>query len=155
MLIETHGVWKKLIGSHSDTHKPLKPEQKLNWNYFICFSGNLFDDTSALEWILNQNEHDSIEELTSPMIEKIIREAKNVVVLFCKYAGYLLIATTHTCYMLRHYAGETTVTSVVESRRLEPNENDVLVPNGNVYIEEQIPGTYLPPEKVKGLAMES
>ena len=137
----------------------------------------MFDDTKALEWILNQEENASIEELTSPMIEKLIREAKNVVVVFCKYAGYMLIALTHTCYMLRHYTGATTATSVV-NRRLQgdpkqsgtfeneqhlnngvltgdlnyPNNN---LPNGDLWVTEQRPDTYLPPERVKGLAMES
>ena len=143
----------------------------------------MFDDTKALEWILNQEENASIEELTSPMIEKLIREAKNVVVVFCKYAGYMLIAVTHTCYMLRHYTGATTATSVV-NRRLQgdpkqsgtlenqqqqhlnngvltsaagdllnnPNNN---LPNGDLWVTEQRPETYLPPERVKGLAMES
>ena len=135
----------------------------------------MFDDTKALEWILNQEENASIEELTSPMIEKLIREAKNVVVVFCKYAGYMLIALTHTCYMLRHYTGATTATSVV-NRRLQgdPKEsgtfdnrlnNGVLggdlnypnnnLPNGDLWVTEQRPDTYLPPERVKGLAMES
>ena len=145
-------------------------------------SGNLFDDTKALEWILNQEENASIEELTSPMIEKLIREAKNVVVIFCKYAGYMLIAVTHTCYMLRHYTGATTATSVVNRRiqgdpkqngtfenqqqylninggggdLLNTNPNNNIMPiNGDLWVTEQRPETYLPPERVKGLAMES
>jgi len=82
------------------------------------------------------------------MIEKMIREAKNFVVLFCKYAGYMLIAITHTCYMLRHYTGSTTATSVVQNNNLQ---------NGQVLnnFVEQKPDTYLPAERVRGLAMES
>ena len=116
------------------------------------FLGNIFDDVKALAWILDQADNDSIEELTSPMIEKMIREAKNFVVLFCKYAGYMLIAITHTCYMLRHYTGSTTATSVVETHRNNNLQNgDILSHN---YVEQK-PDTFLPPERVKGLAMET
>ena len=116
--------------------------------FFSWISGNIFDDVKALSWILDQADNDSIEELTSPMIEKMIREAKNFVVLFCKYAGYMLIAITHTCYMLRHYTGSTTATSVVQNNNLQ---------NGQVLnnFVEQKPDTYLPAERVRGLAMES
>ena len=116
----------------------------------ISFLGNIFDDTKALEWIMDQANNDSIEEMTSPMIEKLIREAKNIVVLFCKYAGYMLIAITHTCYMLRHYTGSTTATAVVDTNRNQ-------IQNGEIhnFIVEQKPDTYLPPDRVKGLAMES
>ena len=116
------------------------------------FLGNIFDDVKALAWILDQADNDSIEELTSPMIEKMIREAKNFVVLFCKYAGYMLIAITHTCYMLRHYTGSTTATSVVETHRNNNLQNgDILSHN---YVEQK-PDTFLPPERVKGLAMDT
>ena len=124
----------------------------------------MFDDTKALDWILNQNDDDAIEELTSPMIEKLIREVKNIVVLFCKYAGYMLIALTHTCYMLRHYTGASTATSVVNTRLIVPSEPPTgehpigehpPLSNGDIWVENQRPGTYLPAERVKGLAMES
>ncbi len=96
------------------------------------------------------------------MIEKLVRTAKNVVVLFCKYAGYILIAFTHTCYMLRHYTGTTTSsasTVVTTSEHMEQLIDDLTgeaVPNGNILVTtaEQKPSTYLPPNKVKGLAME-
>ena len=123
-----------------------------NQIFFSWFSGNIFDDVRALSWILDQADNDSIEELTSPMIEKMIREAKNFVVLFCKYAGYMLIAITHTCYMLRHYTGSTTATSVVQNHNQNNNLQNGEVLNNFV---EQKPDTYLPAERVRGLAMES
>ena len=124
----------------------------------MIFLGNLFDDASALEWILNQDGDDSIEELTSPMIEKLIRESKNVVVLFCKYAGYMLIAITHTCYMLRHYSGsannnnivnttnsKTTVLKTTDNIQQNNTNGDIFL-NGTI---DQKPNSYLPPDKVR------
>lgn len=116
----------------------------------------MFDDTAALEWILNQADDDSIEELTSPMIEKLIRDAKNVVVLFCKYAGYMLIAITHTCYMLRHYSSSTT--SMVRTKHeplRDPVTGEIIQNGGTLITAEQMPDTYLPADRVKGFAMES
>ena len=92
------------------------------------------------------------------MIEKLIRETKNIVVLFCKYAGYILIAVTHTCYMLRHYSGSNpTASSVVATRNtLQQNgeHSGKIQLNGDFLTAEQKPDTYLPPDKVKGLAKE-
>ena len=124
----------------------------MKWPNTHSFLGNLFDDTRALEWIFSQADDDSIEELTSPMIEKLIREAKNVVVLFCKYAGYLLIALTHTCYMLRHFTGTP---SVVKKAENVPATAPVVVAVQNGDLLQQIPNTFLPPDKVKGLAREA
>lgn len=125
----------------------------------MFFAGNLFDDSKVLEWILEQSSDDNISELTSNMIEKLVREAKNVVVLFCKYAGYMLIAITHTCYMLRHYSGTTTATAVVTTTRHQQMYDDVtgdLILNGDVIMmAEQRPATYIPADRVKGMAMES
>ena len=124
----------------------------------MIFLGNLFDDASALEWILNQDGDDSIEELTSPMIEKLIRESKNVVVLFCKYAGYMLIAITHTCYMLRHYSGSANNNNIVNttnSKTTDSKTTDNLQQNhtnGDIFLNgtiDQKPNSYLPPDKVR------
>ena len=115
--------------------------------------GNLFDDASALEWILNQDGDDSIEELTSPMIEKLIRESKNVVVLFCKYAGYMLIAITHTCYMLRHYSGSANNNNIVNTTNSKTTDNiQQNHTNGDIFLNgtiDQKLNSYLPPDKVR------
>ena len=92
-----------------------------------------------MEWILNQADDDSIEELTSPMMEKLIRESKNVVVLFCKYAGYMLIAVTHTCYMLRHYSGSTNnnnnVVNTTQSKTTDNiTDNTTKLQNGDMVL---------------------
>ena len=136
--------------------------QSLSKLAFISI-GNLFDDTSALQWILSQADDDSIEELTSTMIEKLVKNAKHAVVLFCKYAGYVLIAFTHTCYMVRHYSGSnpptasTVVTTHDHREHLYDRMTGEPLPNGDVIVTtaEQKPSTYLPPDRVKGLAMES
>ena len=130
------------------------------------FLGNLFDDTSALEWIFSQSDDDSIEELTSPMIEKLIRESKNVVVLFCKYAGYMLIAITHTCYMLRYYSGSGSATPKIalNSKTAEDIQNqnqttDLHLNNGDIFLNngsiEQRPSSHTPIDRIKGLPMEA
>lgn len=92
-----------------------------------------------MEWILNQADDDSIEELTSPMMEKLIRESKNVVVLFCKYAGYMLIAVTHTCYMLRHYSGcinnNNNVVNTTQSKTTDNiTDNTTKLQNGDMVL---------------------
>ena len=87
------------------------------------------------------------------MIEKLIRESKNVVVLFCKYAGYMLIAITHTCYMLRHYSGSANNNNIVNTTNSKTTDNiqqnhtngDILL-NGTI---DQKPNSYLPPDKVR------
>lgn len=143
--------------------------------YFI--SGNLLDAQGTLQWLLSQADTDSIEEVTGTMMDKLIKETKHLVVLFCKYIGYAIIALTHTCFLLKHY------TSTTSSNTRPPTANG-LVQNGEVGFGRPIsprpssrnahlnpnvhqdalvrpispllsPPTYLPPEKVKGLAMET
>ena len=112
------------------------------------------------------------------MMEKLIKDTKHLVVLFCKYIGYAIIALTHTCFLLKHY----TSTSPTPRSNNQPAANGGLLQNGDItrpisprpssrnanlnpmlnqnLISRPItptlfPPTYLPPEKVKGLSMET
>lgn len=104
------------------------------------------DETLALKWILSQSEEDSIEELTGTMLDKLIKQTRHLVVLFCKYFGYALIAIMHTCYLLRHYGTKQ------NHENLEDSVNGDHA-NGlkSILRESQ----YIPVDKVRGLAMEN
>ena len=144
----------------------------------FLFVGNLLDAQTTLQWLLSQDDSDSIEEVTGTMMEKLVKDTKHLVVLFCKYIGYAIIALTHTCFLLKHYTSSST-----SSSNTQPAANG-LVQNGEVGVARPIsprpnsrnaqlnptlnqgvitrpispmisPPTYLPPEKVKGLAMET
>ena len=135
------------------------------------------DAQNTLQWLLSQADSASIEEVTGTMMDKLIKETKHLVVLFCKYIGYAIIALTHTCYLLKHY------TSTPSQHSTNPPVANGLVQNGDVGgggrpisprpgsrnanlhpnamqniqgrpISPLAPPTYLPAEKVKGLAME-
>ena len=69
------------------------------------------EETDVLEWLFNQVESSEIEEVTATMLERLISESKHLVVLFCKYLGYIIIALTHTCYLLKNYKPLSTVTA--------------------------------------------
>lgn len=107
------------------------------------YEGNILDETAALQWILSQSEEDSIEELTGTMLDKLIKQTRHLVVLFCKYIGYALIAVMHTCYLLRHY-GTKNVNS----------QSDEIVQENNPMASVLVDGHYIPVEKVRGYAME-
>ena len=126
------------------------------------------DADSTLKWLLSQVGSDSIEEVTGTMMEKLIKETKHLVVLFCKYIGYAIIALTHTCFLLKNYttsrdynvqhpaAANGQVQNGV-ARPISPRPSSNLNPNINHPrpISPIItPPTYLPPDKVKGLSME-
>ena len=38
------------------------------------------------------------------MLGRLIRDTRNIVVIFCKYIAYAIIALTHTCYLIKNYA---------------------------------------------------
>jgi len=68
------------------------------------FEGNLNEENQVLEWLIAEAESSGIEEASSSVLEKIIRETRHVVVVFCKYIAYAVIALTHTCYIIKNYA---------------------------------------------------
>ena len=141
------------------------------------------DAQSTLQWLLSQADDDSIEEVTGTMIDKLIKETKHLVVLFCKYIGYAIIALTHTCFLLKHYTSTPSSSQTHPNNPHQPAVNGGLVQNGeingrpisprpnsrnaqlnpNMNHESLLrprspmlsPPTYLPPEKVKGLSMET
>ena len=38
------------------------------------------------------------------VLGRLIRDSRNLVVIFCKYLAYALIALTHTCYLIKNYS---------------------------------------------------
>ena len=100
------------------------------WKIFLhlfFLSGNLLDGPAVLQWMLAQIESDEIEEVTGTMLNRLIRESHHMVVLFCKYVGYAIIALSHTCYLLRHYSPE----------------------------KHEAAKRFLPVDRIRGLAVES
>ena len=105
------------------------------------------DGESTLSWLLSQSTTSAgagdvvggLDEVTGPaMLNRLIRETRNLVVLFCKYAGYVVIALTHTCFLLKHFSNSCSTTGP-----MRPDQA-----NGG-------PSTYMPPTRVKGMAMET
>ena len=134
------------------------------------------DAQNTLQWLLSQADDDSIDEVTGTMMDKLIKETKHLVVLFCKYIGYAIIALTHTCFLLKHYTSTPSQAhsnhpaangglvqngEIVGGRPISPRPNGQLNPNMNHEGLQRprspmlSPPTYLPPEKVKGLSMET
>ena len=67
-------------------------------------SGNLLDSESVLTWLLNHSSGEGgLDEVSGTVMDRLVREARNLVVLFCKYAGYVAIALVHTCFLVKHY----------------------------------------------------
>ena len=66
--------------------------------------GNLLDGSAVLQWILSLLEADEIEEVSANLLDRLARDTRHLVVLFCKYVAYAIIALTHTCYLIKNYA---------------------------------------------------
>jgi len=70
-------------------------------NIPIVFKGNLKEEAAIEEWINTQiknNEKKKAYDLMS-----FINESKNLLVIFCKYTAYGIIALTHTCFLLKNF----------------------------------------------------
>jgi len=68
------------------------------------FDGELLDDEGVLQWLMTHLESAEIEEVSNSMLGRLIRDTRNIVVIFCKYIAYAIIALTHTCYLIKNYA---------------------------------------------------
>merc|ERR1712227_281627 len=68
------------------------------------YDGELLDIEEALKWMLTHLESAEIEEVSNSMLGRLIRDTRNIVVIFCKYNAYAIIALTHTCYLIKNYA---------------------------------------------------
>jgi len=68
------------------------------------FDGNLVDDDGVLTWLMGHLEAAEIEEVSQGTLGRLIRDSRNLVVIFCKYMAYAIIALTHTCYLIKNYA---------------------------------------------------
>jgi len=47
------------------------------------YDGDLMNEDEILHWLLEQLEKDEIEDVTDEMLDKLIKEGKNMAVLFC------------------------------------------------------------------------
>jgi len=68
------------------------------------FDGLLVDDQAVLAWLMSHVEAAEIEEVSQGVLGRLIRDSRNLVVIFCKYLAYALIALTHTCYLIKNYS---------------------------------------------------
>jgi len=67
------------------------------------FEGNLLDDEGVLAWLMTHLESAEIEQVSSTLLGRLIRDSRSLVVIFCKYMAYAIIALTHTCYLIKNY----------------------------------------------------
>jgi len=68
------------------------------------YEGELLDPEEVLPWMMTHLETAEIEEVSNSILGKLIKETRNIVVIFCKYIAYAIIALTHTCYLIKNYA---------------------------------------------------
>lgn len=67
----------------------LKKKKKINnasffKNNFLIVLGDLFNEDEVLEWLIEQKNSATIEEITDEILEDLIAEHEYVVVYFCK-----------------------------------------------------------------------
>lgn len=43
------------------------------------------DETEILEWLVGQLKQDEIEDVTDEMLDRLIKEGKTMLVLFCEF----------------------------------------------------------------------
>ena len=120
------------------------------------------DDSEALDFLLGQLTSSVLEEVTGAMMANLITEARHLAVLFCKYMGYVVIAVTHTCYILRHYsppqsqphAGPESeeMPAMNGGQNIVPAEMAAAAAAG---VEPVLVTGFLPPASVRGMARES
>ena len=104
------------------------------------------------------------------MLERLIAESRNLVVLFCKYLGYIVIALTHTCYLLKNYKPApaatltadpnlTTAAAAAATAGMLPQRGRVGAAGGTTAGAAAAAaggtGGYMPVDRVRGLANES
>ena len=68
------------------------------------YAGVLVDDQAVLGWLMSHLEAAEIEEVSQGVLGRLIRDSRNLVVIFCKYMAYAIIALTHTCYLIKNYS---------------------------------------------------
>lgn len=57
------------------------------------YDGDLDDESTVLEWLVQQLERDEIEDVTDEMLDKLIKQTKALAVLFCTYRHVQLTYT--------------------------------------------------------------
>jgi len=49
------------------------------------YDGDIEDEDALLRWLVDQLQKDEIEDITNEMMDRLIKEGKNIAVLFCMY----------------------------------------------------------------------
>lgn len=49
------------------------------------YDGDIEDEDALLHWLIDQLQKDEIEDITNEMMDRLIKEGKNIAVLFCMY----------------------------------------------------------------------
>jgi len=71
-------------------------------NIPIVLKGNLKEEAVIEEWINTQIKNNEKKKATYDLMS-FIKESKNLLVIFCKYTAYGIIALTHTCFLLKNF----------------------------------------------------
>ena len=111
------------------------------------------DDSEALNFLLDQLSSSSLEEVTWAMMERLAADARHLAVLFCKYTGYVAIALTHTCFLLRHYAPPKSQAPAPAQQQQQ--QNGVAPAAQSAEVPTASASSFLPLDRVKGAAHES
>jgi hypothetical protein len=49
------------------------------------YDGDIENEDALLHWLIDQLQKDEIEDITNEMMDRLIKEGKNIAVLFCMY----------------------------------------------------------------------
>jgi len=49
------------------------------------YDGDIENEDALLHWLVDQLQKDEIEDITNEMMDRLIKEGKNIAVLFCMY----------------------------------------------------------------------
>lgn len=52
------------------------------------YDGDIENEDALLQWLIDQLQKDEIEDITNEMMDRLIKEGKNIAVFFCMYSMY-------------------------------------------------------------------
>lgn len=53
------------------------------------YDGDIENEDALLHWLIDQLQKDEIEDITNEMMDRLIKEGKNIAVLFCMYLALI------------------------------------------------------------------
>jgi len=65
------------------------------------YKGSLSSESELSAWMSGQT--DPPEEDLDQNLGSVIQENMHIVIVFCRYIAYVIIALTHTCYLIKNY----------------------------------------------------